>query len=746
MIRPEIPVFVLTRDPSVGNALDGRVFADRMEMEWATRPYGGQVVRVVDSRIAGWALACESGQPIIALIEHGSQAVAAMSAGATWVLTLPLDPLIAAANVKAARRRVFAEHEASLDRQTVAMALDLLSEAVEVCDESARIVWVNRRFEELTGYTRAESLGRTPRELLRSDAHDPRYFESIQHTLDRNGIWTGGLISRAKDGRLLEQRATAQLVFDCRGNRVRHVGIREDASANRGTNPAILREMQRMAHEAERYRTLIAATDLAILVVDGHTANFVEANPAAAELLGYTVSELRNLQGRDLTGPADLQRLAYMSAELAAGRAVRLEDLEVLRKDGSSLFVQFSIAPFTVAGELRHVAMLRDTTEGVLRDRALKESEAQLEAAQQRLVHSERLAALGQLAASVAHEVNNPLQYVLVSLQEATELSQDEVLHRLLDDAIDGVRRIAAVAQGMLGFSRVDLREESVDLVEVVQAALRLTTNEVRHRATLHVDLQPVARTIADPVRIGQVVTNLVLNAAQAIEEGAAQQNRISVGLLQLDQTVTLQVSDSGTGMVPEVVERIFEPFFTTKPRGQGTGLGLPVCQQIIEAHGGTIHAASQLGEGTTMTVTLPVREPVPTALTPVPFDGEHQARVLIIDDEPAVARAYQRLLARRHEVEVLTDAREARALLETREFDVVLCDLMMPEVDGVMLFESLASQPHLQQRFIFCSGGAFTPRAQHFIQRVPNRLVEKPVDGPTLLRVIDEALTRRSA
>jgi CheY-like chemotaxis protein len=263
--------------------------------------------------------------------------------------------------------------------------------------------------------------------------------------------------------------------------------------------------------------------------------------------------------------------------------------------------------------------------------------------------------------------------------------------------------------------------------------------------------LAPAPLVKAAEFQLGQVFLNLIVNAAHAIPEGAVEQHTITVvSATRPDGAAVVEVTDDGAGIAPEHLLRIFEPFFTTKAVGEGTGLGLSLCHGIVTALGGRIEVESTPGHGSTFRVVLPpaALEPVeppaqhrlPFAATPVPT-GAH---ILVVDDEPLVGATIRRVLGG-HEVEVLTSGLEAlRRLRGPERFDLVLCDLMMPELSGMDLHATLADEaPELARRMVFITGGAFTERARLFLEQVPNARVPKPFSPQELRDVVRAALTQ---
>ena len=371
--------------------------------------------------------------------------------------------------------------------------------------------------------------------------------------------------------------------------------------------------------------------------------------------------------------------------------------------------------------------------------------------ARESLVRAERLTALGRLSASVGHEINNPLSYVVGNLEYAlSTLDSREVPGQVLDalnDARGGAERIGRIVRELRVFGRGTPvpQRELTNPCEALESALKLTGNELRCRARLARVLEAVPPVLADPTQLTQVFVNVLLNAAQAIPEArTAGSTVITVRSRKTsDGMVAIEVVDPGRGISESDQRRLFEPFFTTKPQDQGTGLGLFVSLGIISSFGGKIEIDSTLGEGTTVRILLP---PAPSdaqveRTSSRPPASERERRLLVVDDDLLVARSIVRLLSG-HRVEVATSGREAMArLLDTSSrFDLVFCDLMMPDMTGMDLFETIErSRPTLARRFVFISGGGVTDGCRKFIENHPTRVVSKPIDRRALDRVLAE-------
>lgn len=369
---------------------------------------------------------------------------------------------------------------------------------------------------------------------------------------------------------------------------------------------------------------------------------------------------------------------------------------------------------------------------------------------------SDRLASIGILAAGVGHEINNPLNYVLSNLdlvaQRLTPLSaalrddpaQGVVLAELramIERAHEGAERIARIVKGLHVLSRPEPEQASpVDVESILDSSIALAGGEIRPRARVERtrgDLPPV---LGDESRLAQVFVNLLVNAAQAIEERRSDGVvRIVTGVTADSDRVVVEVRDNGAGIDPLDLPHIFDPFFTTKSREAGTGLGLSISRRIVTALGGSIEAESAPGEGAVFRVLLPRATPDSIQAEPAKAPDSNRRRVLVVDDEVQTLRALEVLLGGAHDVATSTSAREALALLKAgARFDVILCDLMMPDMTGMDLFEALADVDEGQQeRVVFITGGAFTPRARHFLDTVSNRCLEKPFALGALERVL---------
>jgi PAS domain S-box-containing protein len=491
-----------------------------------------------------------------------------------------------------------------------------------------------------------------------------------------------------------------------------------DVSARKQTE----QELRREALLFESLNDGVIFLDLQGSVVDWNTSAERLFGYSKGEVLGRAWSDVLKLSEHNLqaTVLAALKRYGRWSREVVA-----------LRKDGSETFCEVTVVPLRDA-DGRHIATI-----------AVHRDIGERRAMQAQLLVASRLASVGTLAAGVAHEINNPLAFVnanilyladeLERFRSAVGPATDEIL-QLVAETRQGVERIGLIVRDLKAFSRVDSEDTSavVDVRKVLAFAEKMAGKEMRQRARVVRDIQQVPMVKANESRLGQVFLNLLLNAAQAIPDGAAPENEIRIRTRTdgLGRAV-VEVSDTGRGIPEDLRARVFDPFFTTKPVGEGTGLGLSICLGIVRSIGGEILLESEVGEGSTFRVALPPHQPDrATAIFPSPDLPPQRVKLLVVDDEPYICTAIQRLLRREHRVTALTTVREALALLESGErFDVILSDLMMPEQNGEDFYKELNRvAPDQAKRMIFMTGGAFTARSEEFLRSSPVPQVAKPI------------------
>ena len=490
-----------------------------------------------------------------------------------------------------------------------------------------------------------------------------------------------------------------------------------------------------LAGSEARFRVLAEGAPDGIAIM--RWPNIAYLNRAAATMLGFESPE--HAVGQNL-----LERLTPVHAQQADQRVSerlrgeRVSGVAEYMVRGSDRVVEVSATAIEYDGAPAVLGFARDVTER--------------KAIVSRLMESEKLAAIGTLAAGVAHEVNNPLAYLLLNLEilirQLPKLADDPsllpVLSARLEQARQGGERVKTIVRDLQTFTRRDDGHGGpVMLDAALDAALSIAQHELRQGISVVRRFAVCPPVLGNATRFEQLFLNLILNAAHAVAGVPPERRLIELELRAGEpERVVVLVRDHGAGMCPDTLGRALEPFFTTKPLGAGTGLGLSICQSIVHAAGGEMTLQSELDKGTTVVVQLPVYKHVAAARPRPPSEPAPPARrgaLLVIDDESAITNSIAYALSDEHEVVTCSSAADAlRVLRARRDFDVVLCDLIMPDQDGPALFQQVSAElPELAPRFVFMTGGASLPHAERFLADVPNPRMEKPFELGALRKLL---------
>lgn len=480
----------------------------------------------------------------------------------------------------------------------------------------------------------------------------------------------------------------------------------------------------------------------------------VYVNAAFTEMTGFTADEARGKTPDILMGPeTDQETLSTIQRAREIPEAVRVELLHY-RKDRSTFWAEVDVVPILDDDGLCTHFM------GVLRDITKRKN------AYSRLFEAERLAAIGTLAAGVAHEMNNPLAYLLTNISFVEESLPKLVaaastpddwsdLVRTVEDVRHGAMRLAGIVRDIKTFSSVDAQESIPCRVSpILVRAVKMARAGMPDSAPIELRCDDeVPRVLADPNRLAQAILNVLINALDAVPADAAGRRRGQVQILARGNgdSVEISIRDDGVGIPPDVLPRILDPFFTTKEVGKGVGLGLSISHSIIQAMHGHMSLESAVGRGTTVHITLPrASVSIPHSspalethrdLPPV----SRRLRVLVVDDEEMVARAIRRALRARDDVVTCEGGHAALDLLANDEFDVILCDLSMPRMSGGELYVRVAETwPGREKRIIIMTGGAASDSGRQFLDRVKPPRLDKPVDLAFLREHLDAIRSRQ--
>jgi len=594
---------------------------------------------------------------------------------------------------------------------------------------SGAAVYVNAAFLEIMGMVVAESsqIEDAPQTYGIFDRSGTPYpvsrlpFSRVVAT--RQAVVVDDLVIHRADGKRVNVRAFGHPVLG-EADALTHVSI---------AFLDITREVQAEAERDQAAAQLALAVDHAPIVLWSADKNgIITVSQGAAlaslgvksgQLLGHNIFEL-------YAGHPTIS--GYLRRGLAG------ESLQYLVEVGDAAFDTWMVP-------------IRDAEGAVIGITALSHDVRELRKLQAAGIQSDRSAALGTLAASVAHEINNPLTYIFAHAEQI-----DETLERLAEPGArefrtdlatlreefqalrGGVERIASITRELRTFSHPeDKGAVSVDARAAVRSVLQLVGKEVEHRAWLSLELGETAPVIGHPTRLVQVILNLVMNAMQSLPAVRTVESEIHIRTDTVDQRVVIEVSDSGPGVPVALRERIFEPFVTSKPIGEGTGLGLFVCRNIVHSYAGEVSVHDRAGGGALFRVSLPVA----THLQPTVAAQDQRAsrapnaraHVLIIDDEAQVVNALSGSLRRAgYSISSCSSgAAGLQRLMACDDIDLVFCDLMMKEMTGMELYARLREHaPAVVDKVVFMTGGAYSPAARQFLLDHPGQVVvEKPFD-----------------
>lgn len=522
-----------------------------------------------------------------------------------------------------------------------------------------------------------------------------------------------------------------------------------------------------------RHRILFEESHDALMTLAPPSWRFTSGNSTALAMFGALDSaDFLSRSPSDYSPPRqpDGRVSSEKSAQLidaALREGSQFYEWTYQRRSGEEFPATVLLTRLDIEGERMLQATVRDETE--------------VKRLQATLGQADRLASMGALAAGVAHEINNPLAYVLYNIETlatdlprlsvaiercvaalrvnvgdaalATALGEEGTLLQpatLKDmseratDALSGTQRIRAISKAISTFSHMESTKRCrLDVNHAIQSAATMALTSIKFRAKLVVSLGEVPAVWASEGKLSQVFLNLLMNAAQAIDEGNVQGNRVMIRSWVEAEDVFVEVEDTGKGIAPESLQRIFDPFFTTKAPGVGSGLGLSICRNIINEFGGDIRVASEIGTGTRFVVRLPVQsgasDPPPRPSSLIPALPQVRGRILVVDDELAILAMTAQMLGSQHSVVSVASGESACSLLERdRDFDVILCDLMMPGMTGMELHQWLTTHhPVLAERVVFVTGGAGTLQASEYTLRVGNLRLEKPYDSAQLKQLV---------
>ena len=633
----------------------------------------------------------------------------------------------------------------TLTDERLKLVLGGIPARVSLLDRDQRHRYVNKEYAELAGLPVDEILGRTVVEVLGAAAYDGLRAHS-ERALAGETVRAEGWLPFATGSRLVQR---VYLPFRTESGAIDGYLVFARDLAQLDSGEWILPNQLAAMHAAEALNAAITASALDCVVAIDEAGQVIEFNPAAEETFGYKRADVMGRSMSELIVPPALRRRHTEGFEryLRTGQTSvlgRRVELQGMRADGSIFPVELTISEVRLPHRRLFTAYLRDLT-------AAHEARVEIERQREALHQSEKLAALGSLLAGVAHELNNPLSILIgnaLMLHDEAKGGSPALAERA-QRIQAAAERCGRIVRSFLAMARQrKTLPRSVEVEFLISSALQLLAYGLRV-ASIEIEqkipagLPPV---FCDPDQMTQVLTNLLLNAQQAVE-GEPPPRRVCLSAAADGDAIVIEVADNGPGIPTQLRSRVFDPFFTTKPVGAGTGIGLAVSRGIVEAHGGSLTLAAP-DRGATFLLRLPLQHAngaspdngaSPSA---TPVHTGHTA--LIIDDEVDVGLILSEMLtALGMRCDVVTSGEAAIERLEARGYDVIICDMRLPGTDGPALYGWMTEhRPHLCTRTAFVTGDTLGQTSERFLAQTQRPLLEKPFLPSDVVHLIDQLLS----
>jgi PAS domain S-box-containing protein len=620
------------------------------------------------------------------------------------------------------------EEELQQSQEKLERMFESVSDGIIVTDLDNTILKVNEKAVQMQGSASDDELLGEKAFKLIAPADQERIVNGVQEALKEGLVRSQECtLLRADGSEFLAELSTSAL---------------KDASGNVIGLITIGRDITERKQAEELFKTVINSSPVGIYIVQDR--KFRLTNTQLQKYTGYTEDELLGTDSLALVLDEDRDMVKEEAIKMLKGKRSVPYQYRAVNKSGETRWVMETVTSIQYQGRRATLGNYMDITER----RQAEEKERQL---QQELDLTSRLASIGQLAAGVAHEINNPLtgvigfSHLLMSRDIPDDMKQD--LRVINSEA----QRVAKIVENLLTFAHQRKPgREYVDINSIIARVLELRAYEMNvNNIEVETQLAPdLPYTMADAGQLQQVFLNIVLNAEHFMTR-AHNRGKLLVKTEIIDDNIRASFTDNGAGISKENLDKVFNPFFTTREVGSGTGLGLSICHGIITQHKGKIYAQSELGQGATFIVELPIvddsAQEGQAEVTKEEPQKPKGAKILVVDDEPAILTLLHRLLTQcGHNVETINNANSALDRLKTERYSLILLDIKMPGMSGVELYRHIeAIAPALTRRVMFITGDVLETATRDFLDRTKAPHITKPINIEILKKTINHALNQ---
>jgi PAS domain S-box-containing protein len=645
-------------------------------------------------------------------------------------------------------RDVTKQHQSEKSMRLQSVALETAANAILITDPQGKIEWANPAFTKSSGYSLEESVGKNPRNLLRSGKHGREFYQAMWETILAGQVWHGEIINRRKDGSFYLEEMTITPLHDAQNQITHFVAIKQDITQRR-------RMEEELRQAGERTQFYMNRMPLAFIAFD---RNFcvAEWNHAAEQIFGWSSAEAIGQHAYKLIVPPEIQSHVDVvwNEVIKSGNVASHSVNENITKSGGRITCEWRNAPWRdAAGEICGcLSIVADISEKIRAEKERQNLEAQLR-------QSQKMEAVGQLSGGIAHDFNNILTVIQgnASLLQALDLQPAEIRDCSNQIARAGERAASLTRQLLMFARKQQMQPVELDLNETVVQMTKMLQRILGEDISLRSEYSPALPLIqADVGMIEQIILNLAVNARDAMPDGGRLSIRTTVENFPpvpdsksepQQLRVCLSVADTGTGIAPEILARIFEPFFTTKEIGKGTGLGLATVYGIVQQHHADITVQSELGKGTTFSVFFPIvamPSEIKTEIiskVPLPWGDE---TILLVEDEFPLRTFVSELLQRCGYTVLEAESGPAALKIWSQQRDriqLVLTDIIMPEnVNGIELgHRLLADKPSL--KVIYTSGYTGNLEGRHSTLTEGVNFIRKPFKPEMIAAIIRKNL-----